>query len=373
ANAFVGAITGSTTTATGTLQAAIVSGVAQTVSVNVTSTCPFVLGPNGLNTTVNFSDISDARSITVGGMSGNIESVNFGAGLYGHAVGSTVTQTVQSCSAFASPGTVGAVVTQGGALQKATQQQVNPGQQNQLAGTTTITEPSAGFLAAASTLTFKISAAGVLFSNPPTASVPVVTALGKPTGLTATAANVAGTLPAATYSYEVTALGVTSAGTGVGETVASSVATATLASTGSIALTWSAVPGATGYKLYRLNGTYKLLATTTTATSFTDLGTVVLGAAPVSGGAFLAAPTGFVGALSATGGTLTAGTRYYAVAAINGAGQTVGSAPALVTISSGATNSVALNWNPVAGATGYAVFEADTLAHLNTATTPQYW
>ena len=151
---FVTAVTGTTTKAIGTLQAAVVNGAAQTVSVNVTSTCPFVVGPSAPATTANFSDISDARSVVaVGAVSGNIQSVSFGAGLYGHAITTTVTQTVGACSTFSSPGTVGSVATQNAALQTSTQQQVNPGQQNQLAGTTTLTEPSAGFLAASSTVT----------------------------------------------------------------------------------------------------------------------------------------------------------------------------------------------------------------------------
>jgi hypothetical protein len=369
---FVSAITGTTTTATGTLQAAIIGSGAQTVSVNVTSTCPFAIGPSGVNTTANFSDISDARSITfVAPPVGNIQQVTFGTGVYGHAISSTVTQTVAACGSISSPGTVGSVATQNAALQAATQQQVNPGQQNQLAGTTTITEPSAGFLAAASVLTFKISAPGVLFSNPPTATVTGTTALVAPTGLTATAV-VPGTHAAGTYYYVVTAL------VGTGETTRSAEASATLSGAGGVSVTWAAVAGATSYRVYE--GTTAATETqyyTVTAplTSFSDTGAAGTAGTPApTNVAFISAPTAFIGTVNATGGTMGAGTRYYLVQAVTALGHTNNSAVATATITSGALNSVVLSWTPVAGATGYVVYKSidggTSYGNISSATTP---
>ncbi len=364
-----GDVIAATTTATGVLQAPLPTGAA-TVLVNVTSTCGF--DPSNVDGQANFSDVSDARNVTSGTGTGLV-NIGFAAGTSTHNIGTTVTQTVPNCSsALASPGSVANVVFQGSSVteQGNNPTTVNPGEQNQPAGTTSITENTAGYIPVG-TLTFTLSAAGVQFSAPPTISS-LTTALAAPSGLQVTGTSSGGSLPAATYSYEVTALGVNAANTGVGETVASPVATATLSTNGSITLTWSPVAGATGYNLYRDSSGYKLL-TTTTATTFTDLGTATLGAAPVSTGAFLPPPSNVTATVQSTLGTLTAATRYYAVAALNGAGQTVGSAAASATITSGATNSVLVSWNAVPGATGYAIYEAATAALLATAGQPQYW
>ena len=363
-----GDVIAATTTATGVLQAPLPTGAA-TVLVNVTSTCGF--DPTNADGQANFSDVSDARNVTSGTGTGLV-NVGFAAGTSTHNIGTTVTQTVPNCStALQSPGSVANVVFQGSSVteQGNNPTTVNPGEQNQPAGTTTITENTAGYIPVG-TLTFTLSAPGVQFSAPP--SISSLTAqLAAPTGLTATPSS-QGSLTAATYSYEVTALGVNAANTGVGETAASPVASATLSTNGSITLTWSAVAGATGYNVYRLSGTYKLLGSTTTATTFTDFGTATLGAAPVSGGAFLPPPSNLAASAQSTGGSLTAGTRYYAVAAINGSGQTVGSAPAFVTIASGSTNSVSISWNPVPGATQYALYEAPDATTLAAANGPSY-
>lgn len=68
----------------------------------------------------------------------------------------------------------------------------------------------------------------------------------------------AGTLPAATYTYAVTALN------GQGETLASPPTSITTTATGEIAIYWTAVPGATSYNVYgRTNGALGLISNTT--------------------------------------------------------------------------------------------------------------
>jgi hypothetical protein len=77
----------------------------------------------------------------------------------------------------------------------------------------------------------------------------------------------AGSIPAATVSYKVTAYNET------GETAASAADTLVLASAGGATLTWDAVAGADGYRIYgRTGGTHQLLAQTGKVTTWTDSG-----------------------------------------------------------------------------------------------------
>jgi hypothetical protein len=70
--------------------------------------------------------------------------------------------------------------------------------------------------------------------------------LPTPTGLAGTAATTGGSLATGTYFYKVTALNST------GETVPSSeISVPVTGPTGRVALTWNAVSGATGYRVYR--------------------------------------------------------------------------------------------------------------------------
>jgi hypothetical protein len=101
-------------------------------------------------------------------------------------------------------------------------------------------------------------------------STPVISNLQGATG---------GTLPIATYAYRVSA---TDAG---GETLASAEVTlTTVIASRQITVTWSAVPGATGYRVYgRTSGSELFIGSTTTATSFVDTGSVTpAGALPAS-------------------------------------------------------------------------------------------
>lgn len=94
-----------------------------------------------------------------------------------------------------------------------------------------------------------------------------------PTGLAV--ANTTGSLTTGNYNYKVSAL------TGTGETLPTSNVGSGSNSTGK-SVTWNAVTGATGYKVYRQNplgsGIYTYLTTTTT-NSFTDTGQYAIGSA----------------------------------------------------------------------------------------------
>lgn len=352
-----------TATATGILQTAL-GAAAGTATVNVTSSCNF--DPTNANGGASFSDATDTRNVTsVVFQSGTLYTIGFAAGTSSHPVSTTVTQTVNRCSsAVGSPGVVGAIVTQ-----NASSMIVNPGQNNQRAGTTTAVEPSAGFLAAGQALTFTLPT-GVLFSQSPAASVPAPVAILSPTGLVATSVTTAvpGSLPAGTYFYQV------EASTAAGDTTPSAGVGATLSATGAVVLTWNAVAGATGYKVFgrpaTIGGTYGLIATPT-LTTYTDASLSAVGAAPAGANtATLPVPTGASVTTSQLGGTLPNATSYtYEITALNAAGETLVSAASNTVTTTSSTSSNTITWNAVAGATGYNVYQkigAGAYAKLNT-------
>jgi hypothetical protein len=376
---FIAAVTGSTTTATGTLQAIILPNY--DLSVNTTSTCGFAV-TGGLNGTATFGA---QTGLTITGVSGTVPGLQTiilpsGAGLTGaHTVGETVTQTVAACGAISSPGTVGSVATQNAALQAATQQQVNPGQQNQPAGTTTLTEPSAGFLAAASTITYKISAPGVLFSHAPTATVSG-TGIAVPaptlsyTVAYPTPAVTGGLNAAGTYWFEVTARGATS-----GETAPSLPVGVTCLVACSITLNWTAVTGAFGYNVYysaTVNGTYLAFASPVNPVGGTSVvlngATLSATPAPSTNNALpvIAAPTGLTAshvdnAVAGTApGAVANGTYYFVATATNASGETTASNVATVVVSATVpgTAAVTLSWPAVTGATGYRLYQGASAA-----------
>jgi hypothetical protein len=95
--------------------------------------------------------------------------------------------------------------------------------------------------------------------------------LAFPETVVATPSASGGTLAAGTYYYKVTALNAS------GETVGSAqVSAITTGATGSVALTWGAVTGATSYKIYKgtISGTYTGYFTSGIA-SYTDTGSAV--------------------------------------------------------------------------------------------------
>jgi hypothetical protein len=90
-----------------------------------------------------------------------------------------------------------------------------------------------------------------------------------------TRAATTGTLAAGTYTYSVTAYNAQ------GETIASTAASLVLFATGGVTVSWLAIPGATGYRVYGRSGVLGLIGSTTGLT-FTDSGSVTPGAASPS-------------------------------------------------------------------------------------------
>lgn len=79
-----------------------------------------------------------------------------------------------------------------------------------------------------------------------------------------------GTFAAATYFWKITAINES------GESLVSNEITSAIAINGTIAMSWPAVPQATGYKIYRgtvTNTENKLVATLGAVTSYIDTGT----------------------------------------------------------------------------------------------------
>lgn len=126
----------------------------------------------------------------------------------------------------------------------------------------------------------------------------VTTNLNTPSTPTATASTsvTQGTLSAATYTYKVAALSPS------GETVVSAAATATTSgSNGIVILTWPAVSGAIGYKIYGRTGTQSYMVTVGTSSvnasgvpTWTDYGSIVpSGVAPITNGANVTLSTSY--------------------------------------------------------------------------------
>jgi hypothetical protein len=212
----------------------------------------------------------------------------------------------------------------------------------------------------------------------------------------------AGKLTDNTYSYVVTATN------SAGETIASNEQViAATNSLNAITVSWAAVPGATGYNVYRgigrggenqmysvgnvtsfvdVNGA-PTSVTTPPTTNTTALASPVqsAGSSAVAGGSLasgtyyyvvtatnasgqtlksneisiatnkLATPSATSATPSTTGGTLVAGTYYYVVTALGASGETLKSNELSAT-TTGTTSSVALVWAAVPGAVGYRVY-----------------
>ena len=104
----------------------------------------------------------------------------------------------------------------------------------------------------------------------------VAVAVAAPGTLTPSTSTSGGTLAAATYYYVMTAINA------VGETIASAEASqATTGASSTVTLAWSAVSGATGYKLYRATatGNETYLTTLGAVTTYTDTGAITPGTA----------------------------------------------------------------------------------------------
>lgn len=110
-----------------------------------------------------------------------------------------------------------------------------------IAAGTSATLTGTQFVFAASSTVLQISTASQSVTDTVTRTVPA-----GPTDLIATALSGGGTLSAAPYYYQVTAVD----GTGL-ESAAHVGAAATASANGRISLTWTAKPGAVGYRVYR--------------------------------------------------------------------------------------------------------------------------
>lgn len=177
-------------------------------------------------------------------------------------------------------------------------------------GTTAAT--TGGVLAAGATYSYRVSAINDLGETLASAAVTqaIAAALAAPVVAAPTTATTGGTLAAATYFYQVTATNA------LGETVGSNeVSITTTGGTSTVSLSWAAITGATGYKVYRATATGgtstspALLATLGNVTGYTDTGAAVA-----------------AGAVPATNTTATA------------------------------TNTVTVSWTAVTRATGYRVY-----------------
>ncbi len=176
--------------------------------------------------------------------------------------------------------------------------------------------------------------------------------LNAPT-LSTTGAASGGSLTAlTTYFYEVTAVIPA-----LGESVASSpvvITTSTLAADLlSAPLTWTAIPGATSYKIYRSTNAgdfNQAYLTTVTGTAYTDSGP----------SAALTAPTlvPFTSTSIAVGGSIPLGTYDYVITSTGPAGESVISTALVATISSPGSQEVHLSWGVVPGATGYRIYRS---------------
>ncbi len=93
---------------------------------------------------------------------------------------------------------------------------------------------------------------------------------------TPTLVSTTGTLAAATYTYAVTAYNAE------GETLPSTAANITLSATGGVTVNWTAVAGATGYRVYGRSGTLGRLADVGNVLTYTDSGSATPGVASPS-------------------------------------------------------------------------------------------
>lgn len=180
--------------------------------------------------------------------------------------------------------------------------------------------------------------------------------LSAPSGFSCSAVEGNGSLAANTYYYKITATNAS------GETLPSSEVSGTISGASGInQLSWSAVTGATGYKIYRgtaAGAENLLIATIETggATNFWDVGnTYTANSPPSSNTTALAAPVQTAPSTSASGGSIATGTYYYKVTATNSSGETTGSNEENIAVT-GPTGEVTVNWNAVTGATGYKIY-----------------
>ena len=186
---------------------------------------------------------------------------------------------------------------------------------------------------------------GTLIGTPPVGKYLQVPSLNVPTTAPTIGANFVG---GTTYYYVVTATGPT------GETIASNEQSVVPAAGDTVALTWNAIAGATGYNVYRstTSGFYgNALVTSITSgatTSFIDYGPVQTVSAPV-----MNIP------IAVAGGNLANGlTYYYTVTATlpNGTESVISNVQSYTP--NGGNDTAQLSWSVVTGATGYKIYRS---------------
>jgi large repetitive protein len=187
--------------------------------------------------------------------------------------------------------------------------------------------------------------------------------LNVPTNLTASLPSVAngGNLTASTtYYYQISAI------TPLGESIPTAQASATTTNAAgnnlTINLAWTAVPGATSYKIYRSTSSGRFIQaylTTVTTNSYVDAGS----------SAALTAPTfnPLTASSITVGGTITTGTYHYVITSIGPAGESAISTAVTATIPASLSGyaEVQLAWTAVAGATGYRIYRATVTNYTN--------
>jgi len=202
----------------------------------------------------------------------------------------------------------------------------------------TVPAPGTGLLAAPAALAAGATASsGGTFAGGPN--------LVTPTGFAATAVGSGGTFAAATYYWKVSATNAQ------GETLASAEVSAAIVANGSAGLSWTAVSGAAGYRIYRTTtagaeGTSPALVAATTATTYTDTGTATT-----------------AGAVAAANTATTSAPYFWKVTALSAYGETLGSNEVTANILPNGTQ--ALSWTAVPGATGYKVYRGTTTGGEN--------
>ena len=176
--------------------------------------------------------------------------------------------------------------------------------------------------------------------------------------LTDASAATGGTLAAATYYYVVSAINAQ------GETLKSNeLSITTTGATSSNTVSWAAITGATGYRVYRgtATGAQTVYYAVGAVTSYVDTGSTATAGTPSGTNTTgLATPVQAALATVTTGGTLAAATYFYVVSATNSIGETLKSNEQSVA-TTGATSSNTVSWAAITGATGYRVYRGTAI------------
>ena len=223
------AAVGTAFSAGGTASGYLATGVgigSHSATVNVTTTgCPFVATTTagaGLFAFAAGVAGTTAESLagtlgTGGGTGQQVLTITPTAGFASaHNAGDVVTQTVAcgGSTILASPGTVVSAVT----YSSAGNATVYPGENNSPADNLTLSEPSAGFLAAGSTFTFTIATPGVVFSTAPSVGEITTGSIVSSTGANPVVVTLTAPPVGLTVGATVTIAGANATGSGINGT-----------------------------------------------------------------------------------------------------------------------------------------------------------